>query len=629
MTSFRSQELGSLLRKVNLSSDPEIRRALSRLSTEIKKKLAIGAPESRGFFVSACDALSQLRGSSNPELRIDCLVDCSMYFYVSGSPLLAIPPINRVIVLAESARNPDLIRKGHNLLGVVYADTGNPARAVECHATAIEIARANGLAYGEITGWQNLGVALMYMGRFHEALDCFDRVLRSASESNVGSVGDEFVQKALHNKAFCFFSLGAYYAGISAAEESILGMREPTNSSEAYSRVIREQIYSSLLIEVSDLRKAAQRSKIAAKYAAMSKSPRALAAAMTVQGLLEVMQGDVSKGLHILQSALDGSAGVVSVHHDALIALARAHETLGQPELALGYLNRRLEFMRMEREKAFLNHMAISRSSSIAVDGVGNDLLLLEKREAGLRAAVAKRELDRSQLEMLERLSVTADLREEASGEHGYRVGKLAALLAEDLGWSREKCHALELAARLHDIGKIGVPDRILLNSEELKEAERHFMCAHTVIGAELLAKSNIPQLRMAEEIARSHHEWWNGRGYPAKLSGKRIPLHARIVAIADVFDAITHGRPYEQPWPVERALEQIRGLRGEQFDPDLTDRFLDLVERLRSEHADLDEFLGRAGRNSPFLQAREKIRRMLSHEREREATVPGNQTRH
>ena len=156
-------------------------------------------------------------------------------------------------------------------------------------------------------------------------------------------------------------------------------------------------------------------------------------------------------------------------------------------------------------------------------------------------------------------------------------------------------------------------------------------MSTHTLIGAEILAKSNIPQLRMAEEIARCHHEWWNGAGYPAKKSGKRIPIAARIVALADVFDALTHGRPYEQPWPIDRALEQIRSLRGEQFDPELTDRFLALIERLRKEHSDLDEFLGRAGRNSPFLQARNKIRDMLTKERdhELEATVGGNETRH
>jgi putative two-component system response regulator len=207
----------------------------------------------------------------------------------------------------------------------------------------------------------------------------------------------------------------------------------------------------------------------------------------------------------------------------------------------------------------------------------------------------------------------------------------LSALIAHDLKWPKDAEMALDLAARLHDIGKVAVPDRILLSSQALQEAERHFISAHTVIGAELLAKSNVPQLRMAEEIARHRHEWWNGEGYPSKLAGKRIPIHARIVAIADVFDALTHGRPFSPPWSMDRAIEEIRARKGTQFDPELTDLFLDLIERLRKEHQDLDEYLGRAGRNSPFLQARNKIRQLLAAEREieKKATVEGNETRH
>jgi putative two-component system response regulator len=192
-------------------------------------------------------------------------------------------------------------------------------------------------------------------------------------------------------------------------------------------------------------------------------------------------------------------------------------------------------------------------------------------------------------------------------------------------------CNALDLAARLHDLGKIGMPDRILLTSEQLKDAERRFMCSHTIIGSEILAKSQSSQLRLAQEIALLHHEWWDGNGYPKKLSGKRIPIHARIVALADVFDALTHGRPYSPPWSIDAALEEIRRRRGTQFDPELTDHFLALIERLRAEHKDLDEFLGRAGRNSPFVQARQKIKVLLERERddEHKATVPGNRTRH
>jgi putative two-component system response regulator len=256
---------------------------------------------------------------------------------------------------------------------------------------------------------------------------------------------------------------------------------------------------------------------------------------------------------------------------------------------------------------------------------------VLERRELRLRAVVAERELVNSRIEMLERLAVTADLKDDASGEHGYRVGKLASLLADELNWSREASISLELAARLHDIGKIGVPDRILLKSQELKDAERHFIGTHTVIGAELLAKSNVLPLRMAEDVARYHHEWWDGTGYPMKLAGKRIPIHARIVALADVFDALTHGRPYSEPWSKDRAIEEIRSRRGSQFDPDLTDLFLDLVMRLRREHEDLDAFLAKAAVNSPFAQARNKIRSMLAqeHESERQATASAAETVH
>ncbi|HSW83734.1 MAG TPA: HD domain-containing phosphohydrolase, partial [Usitatibacter sp.] len=140
-----------------------------------------------------------------------------------------------------------------------------------------------------------------------------------------------------------------------------------------------------------------------------------------------------------------------------------------------------------------------------------------------------------------------------------------------------------------------------------------------SLVGGEILAKSNIAQVRLAEEIARHHHECWDGTGYPSKLSGKRIPIHARIVALADVFDALTHGRPYAPAWPIDRAIEEIRNRRGTQFDPDLTDTFLELIEELRGKHSDLDAFLGEAGRNSPFLQARDRIRLMLEGERRAE----------
>jgi putative two-component system response regulator len=174
----------------------------------------------------------------------------------------------------------------------------------------------------------------------------------------------------------------------------------------------------------------------------------------------------------------------------------------------------------------------------------------------------------------------------------------------------------LEVAALLHDIGKIGVPDAILLKPGRLNSAEILVMRAHTTVGAELLAKSNMAQMQMAEEIARFHHEWWDGSGYPTNLSGSAIPLAARITALADVYDALTHKRPYKEAWPVEDALAEIASLSGRQFDPDLCALFLELIPALQREHGDLDAFLGAAARDSSFLQARSKIWAALAHSR-------------
>jgi putative two-component system response regulator len=222
-------------------------------------------------------------------------------------------------------------------------------------------------------------------------------------------------------------------------------------------------------------------------------------------------------------------------------------------------------------------------------------------------------------------MAVAADIREDISGEHGYRVGLLSALLAKEIGWDRDSCNALDVAARLHDIGKVGISDKILLSEKILKDAERHFIASHTMMGAEILSRSEIPQVRIAEEIALCHHEWWDGNGYPRQLKAMAIPKSARIVALADAFDAMTHGRPYADPIPIEAALDQIAGLRGRQFDPELTDHFLALVRRLAADNKDLDAYLGKAARNSPFLRARARIKEMLAQGRDLKA-LPGSE---
>jgi putative two-component system response regulator len=183
-------------------------------------------------------------------------------------------------------------------------------------------------------------------------------------------------------------------------------------------------------------------------------------------------------------------------------------------------------------------------------------------------------ELERTRLESVERLARLAEYRDDATYEHPQRVGRTAALLAEQLGLAKDVVASIRRAAPLHDVGKVGVPDRILLKPSRLTAAEFELMKNHTLIGAEILAGSSWPILQLAEEIAISHHERWDGTGYPDGKVEDEIPISGRIVIVADNFDALTHSRPYADAWDPEKAAAEIRRQSGQHFDPDVVDAF-------------------------------------------------------
>jgi len=189
------------------------------------------------------------------------------------------------------------------------------------------------------------------------------------------------------------------------------------------------------------------------------------------------------------------------------------------------------------------------------------------------------RQLAEAQLEIFDRLAIAAEYRDDDTGQHTKRVGNLAAMIARALGQSDDQIEILRLAATLHDVGKIGVPDRVLLKPGKLSPEEFEIIKSHTTIGTEILGRSKFSILKMSGEIAASHHERWDGSGYPQGLKGEQIPLCGRIVAIADVFDALTHDRPYKQAWSLEAAVTEMKRLSGIQFDPNLITVFLSIVE--------------------------------------------------
>jgi putative two-component system response regulator len=211
------------------------------------------------------------------------------------------------------------------------------------------------------------------------------------------------------------------------------------------------------------------------------------------------------------------------------------------------------------------------------------ELRSLQLAQRGLQRDLAERvrqrtaELDASRYDVVERLARAGEFRDDATGEHTRRVGRTTAKLAKLCGVRADLVRDLELAAPLHDIGKLAVPDAVLLKPGPLTPEEFAVVKSHARIGAELLAGSSSSLLELASEIALTHHERWDGQGYPANLAGDAIPFAGRLTAIADVFDALTHDRPYKPAWEIGAAIDEMTAHAGRQFDPAAFEAFLEL----------------------------------------------------
>lgn len=605
--------LNEFVARAGVASNEDAEQFFSQTAADLGEALARPPAKAGVLFAAAQAALQHVPARFVSASRVECLLSLAQFQYFIGQPLLGVEPATDASEFARKVAEPALLRKALTFQGILHADTGNLPGAIESFAEALDLAIELKDLRGEASVWNNLGAAFIYAGQFYEAIGCMERVIALAEEDPTAA---GLKPLALSNIALACLHIEDYGRGLRAAKSVVESAEEPRTPAELHQRVLAENYYTRILLEVDGLARAKERCEIAKRYAKESRSERTELMAMLAEGLYEVHAGMIDIGLSRLTQTLERARILKSMLRDALIAMVKAHEVSGKPDIALVYLRElMLHTKKVQQDNALHHHRLhlerIEKKQQQKAGSASQDQLM-ERREQALRGKlaeqVAQQELMRSRIELLERLAVTAELRDDTTGEHSYRVGRLASLLAQEFGCEEQTCFMIDLAARLHDIGKIGIPDGILLKPDKLNQAERQIMQTHTTIGAELLAKSDVPHMQMAEEIARFHHEWWNGSGYPFGIGGTAVPMAARITALADVFDALTHRRPYKEAWPVARALEELQRLRGEQFDPQLTDLFLAMIPRLQREVGDLDEFLAQAARQSPFIQARQKI---------------------
>ncbi|MGF1695134.1 two-component system response regulator [Vibrio lamellibrachiae] len=220
---------------------------------------------------------------------------------------------------------------------------------------------------------------------------------------------------------------------------------------------------------------------------------------------------------------------------------------------------------------------------AVAIQRVQTQLSLYNQKLAlYLKVKEQTSEINHSKIEMVKRLGRAAEYKDNETGMHVLRMSHYCHVLALACGMSLEDADVLREAAPMHDIGKIGIPDHVLLKPGKLDAEEWQVMKTHVDIGVDILGDTAGSRLlEMAVDVAQSHHEKWDGSGYPIGLSGDNIPLVARIAAVADVFDALTSERPYKQAWSVERTLTLLREEKGQHFDPSLVDLFLDNLDEI------------------------------------------------
>jgi putative two-component system response regulator len=230
----------------------------------------------------------------------------------------------------------------------------------------------------------------------------------------------------------------------------------------------------------------------------------------------------------------------------------------------------------------------LARVQSLLKVKAYNDLLGNYRKELESEVAARTEELRQAlekikaaSLETIHRLSMAAEYKDEDTGTHIKRMSLYCAAVARRMGWDNTAAETLLYAAPMHDVGKIGIPDLILLKPAQLDNLEWEIMKQHTVIGAKILKDSDAEFIKLGAIIAKCHHEKWDGSGYPSSLKGKEIPIAARITAIADVFDALTSKRPYKEAFSVEKSLAIIREGRGIHFDPDVVDAFFAIQEEI------------------------------------------------
>lgn len=570
------------------------------------------------------------------------LIDGCCFYFSIGKPHAGISIAVEIARRAEHFANRHAQRRIENILGGQYTDVADFPSAMRSLQHALALAREIGDEIKTAACIANIMNLMQEMGHYRQAIAMADSVLNLASASEAAS---ELKLQCAANGLFAAHRLGDDAAATRFLAEGQAHLPRVTNPLLA---AFFEKDRALFLIERGQAELASRLIAPALDTLIDERQPRVQVLLNIASALCTWATGRKEIGRALLQQLYAESKESRIYHHLILQALIKAYSEPATSEEAatgLGYARELVEYTTSVKRAKFYRQLkgrpagrvesqetagdrpeidpfTTMRDWLTATNVGGADEAIEERRElakheeltaihedmAKLRSASLRREIRTDAVGTAENWAIAAEFFDDETGRHCYRVGHLAGMLAREIGMNDTFCVQVEHAARLHDIGKIAVNEVILLKPGPLDASEMAAMRLHTEVGAQMLAGSDDPTLKMAVEIARHHHEWWNGCGYPKRLGGRDIPIAARVCAFADVYDALTHARAYKSAWSHERSLDEILRLGGIQFDPDMIGPFVKLLDRYLDD-LDANAIPGFADMNSnALISSRRKL---------------------
>ena len=579
--------------------------------------------------------LMQIDSEADVEKRILILSDACFYYERIGRSFDGIPRGKAAVTLAKKYGHKNLERRANNSLSNAYLDSANFEDACQCVERTLNLARELADPFLECATYTTISLLLKVMGLYHDALEVIDKALACESQT-VQDAHLRFVNAT--NGLFSAHRLNNHAAALKYMTAACETIDNPLV--DVVTRATFENFRCMYLLARNDEETADALITAAKERAAAIQNPRVEILLATAAALCDWASRDPAREARAkkdLRELHHKSKQTRLYHDDVLRALVQVHSrqpsgleprddldaamtaATSSSKIGIAYAKELVEYITSVKHAKFYRQMTdkgVARATdetATPVDAafdpcarlrnwlaqdvmtapaaiVGapspsqvrkhDELTAVHDDLAKLRTSSIRDTIRTNAYHTAENWALAAEFFDDQTGQHCFRVGRLAGMLAQEIGMDQEYCVRIDHAARLHDIGKISVNELILLKPGPLDPSEVTAMRAHAEVGAFLLQGSEDPTLQMAAVIARHHHEWWNGAGYPNSWSGERIPLEARIVALADVYDALTNVRPYKRAWSHRESIEQMMLESAGHFDPRLLRPFLKVLER-------------------------------------------------